>query len=289
MERYTEQETRYLLANYATEQKDVILTHIHKSWHSIQKKAHKLKIKRFNIQNKGKNYGKYSRLLNNEPETFYWIGLLMADGHFDKRGFISISLKDREHVNRFRRYLGLPESNVFVLTISDRLVFDELTSRYGVGSNKTYEPCVLTSFIDNNDAFFSFIIGFIDGDGSIDKKGGIRIKCHSSWLDNITAMMRFLDVNNPGARIDKKGLGLAALNKRDVCREIKKRALDLNLPLLTRKWSRIDEYEISKQQKKQYCLSFFDRGLTPKDVIQLKILSTSFIHKVYRSWLSEKP
>lgn len=52
--------------------------------------------------------GSLSKLLEDTPEKWYWLGFLFADGHLSMRGRLALSLakKDKEHLEKFSEYMG---------------------------------------------------------------------------------------------------------------------------------------------------------------------------------------
>lgn len=281
------EEIDFLLNNYATGLKKDILFNIKRSWNSIQKKAHKLKIRRLNYddENYKNNNSKYLKLLDEIPENYYWIGLLMADGHFDKQKYISISLqyKDINYINSFRTYLGMKESNKNLVSISDKITFKLLSDKFKITNHKTYEPCDLLS-IKDNDLIFSLLIGFIDGDGTIDGKN-IRIVSHKNWYNNFVIFNKILSKgkNKISFNVNNNLISIA-VGKINILKEIKQRAIDLNLPFMKRKWDKINMSLITRNEKKEYCFGLFRKGLFPMDVIKLGIVKRSCAYNSYKNY-----
>lgn len=119
----------------------------------------------------------------NDPECAYWFGWLLSDGYIanqygkTKRVGLSLARKDRDVVENFCKYLGLPESRVRDKTnagfgnkalgasevyLSHHLVSERL-SRTGIEENKTFREKVPECFKFNR----HFWRGFFEGDGCI--------------------------------------------------------------------------------------------------------------------------
>ena len=200
---------------------------------------------------------KLSNLLDNSPESYYWLGFLLADGHFsDKnRVVLSISRKDRDHLKNLRTFLNCDskirdhsfewhgtEYDMSTLSIMDTNSASIIRCKYKIESNKTKQPPDLSSLSEVDK--FCVMIGFVDGDGSIQYQTSrtdckISIKCHSSWLDNL----RFLFGSS---RINSAGYAYHCTADNEIIRAWKRKALDLRLPIMQRKWDKIDTNRVSR-------------------------------------------
>lgn len=133
--------------------------------------------------------------LNNELNFYYFLGLLLSDGHFDldkKR----IRVVQKEHnleilvklSNYYNLKINKESNNVYVIDFVAKEFFDLIVEKYKISNKKTYFPCDLTSL--TGEAMLAFVIGFIDGDGCITKlkksnSFTMSIKLYQSWLDNL--------------------------------------------------------------------------------------------------------
>ena len=140
---------------------------------------------------RAKRLSDLSILLEDTPETFYWMGFLLADGHFEeKRIIVGLSEHDREHLEKFAKYINYtgklsvrkrePHNSVY-LSAMDSEVVVKLREKFDIKSNKTIEPPKTLKWIPD-DLFLCLMAGFIDGDGSINESS-IRIKVHSVWFN----------------------------------------------------------------------------------------------------------
>lgn len=290
--RYTKEEILFLKENYPKLSKKEILKKINRTWFGIQKKMFLLNIKRLVYESNNNN--KFKKLLDNDVKSFYWIGFLIADGHFNKNKFITLNLskKDINHINEFRKFLGINESEKTLVSISDQITFEELRCRFKISSNKTYFPCDLSYFEKYDEFFFSFIIGFIDGDGSINNKGSIRIKCHNSWYDNIEKMIKFLTNNNyKKPKINKEGLVVGHISSIEIVKKIKLKIDELKLPILKRKWDLIPMNKLSKNERslkiKKDCFYLLENKNSINEIIKKTGYSQSQIYKQKKEFLRE--
>ena len=269
----------YLVTNYEKTDKDELIITLDRSWSSIQNKAFLLDLKR-DVAN-----ANVTKLMNDADEAYYWLGFIMADGHFhtNKQLQINLAEKDLNHLKRFAEFveytgeLKKPSINIDYTKINNWLV-----DTFDISNNKTYNPCDLTKL--TGDKMFSLCVGFIDGDGCISTNGNLRIKCHKSWLYNINKMVSFLcngDYNE--GRIDAEGLAIVQINKTEHMKAIKQKATDLKLPMLERKWSRVKETKLSKKERSIKnmieCRELFNKGLSVKEVIEITKLSKTQVYK----------
>ena len=152
----------------------------------------KVDIKQYKIKN----------LLRENLQNYYLLGFLFADGHFseDNRLFLFIQEQDKDFLVELKNLLN-PEINIrkekqsYGFSVKDTFTIQKLKEKYSIHSNKTENPCNISSIKETN--LISFLIGFIDGDGSITlrtdtKSPKITIKCHYSWRDNLNYMIENL-------------------------------------------------------------------------------------------------
>lgn len=120
-------------------------------------------------------------LLDGSLQSMYWIGFLLADGHFHKRGStlrLDLAEFDREIIEQFKAYVK-SQSNICTsnysgtrnptlhLTLVHSDAIPELCTQFGITSQKTYNPPNFDSYILSDNQWIALIIGFIDGDGYI--------------------------------------------------------------------------------------------------------------------------
>jgi len=210
------------------------------------------------------------KLLEETNEAYYWMGFIMADGTINKNHELKVTLaaKDRPHLVRLQNYLsidrifdgsndGYPNCKI---SASNKPVIDEIRKKYGIVSNKTENPPSLDWLTTKGDLFLSFICGFIDGDGSIGRLQNrmdfhLRIKCHGSWLNNVSIMNDFIYTHLKIAhergrpKLNNQGYAELCIGNTQTLKQLKTAILKLGLPLLVRKWDKIDLSYIGKYEK----------------------------------------
>ena len=139
---------------------------------------------------------KLKKLLNEELQSYYILGFLIADGYFSKTKRLKFELqkRDKEIVEQIIEYLEIDKAviyetkNSFGFCIQDVDTITKLQEKYGITNNKSIIPCNLNNIPD--DKFLALLIGYVDGNGCIQKRTDndnfyISIHCHASWFNNL--------------------------------------------------------------------------------------------------------
>jgi len=133
---------------------------------------------------------KYKYLVNHNffseytNENCYWAGFISADGWVMTKGSLlglKLSIKDESHLNYFKKVINSEspikylEGNSFgkirkfcQLNIYSNIIIKDLRNNFNVIDNKTFIN-IHPQKIENIDNKLAFIIGLLDGDGSIYK------------------------------------------------------------------------------------------------------------------------
>ena len=241
--------------------------------------------------------GSIEPLLQDTPDAFYWVGFIFADGSvINNKTRLSVSLaeKDHEHLRKLALFLSTT-TKVYIenggwvdnapfckLRIQDKQRVPRLCEKFGLKSRKTYNPPTLC--INNDNLFVSFLCGFIDGDGCIvinkNRKNciNITIKVHGSWMDALRYMehriyealqlTKYRDVDLTS--MNKKGFAVLRISDNTLIRKMKQRAVDLGIPIMSRKWDRIDTSLVSRyittEQKRCQIKQMLDDGMYPAQI-----------------------
>jgi len=108
-------------------------------------------------------------------EADYWGGYIACDGYISRKGQISLTSKDYEHIVKFKSFVGSKNkilvdgrngSTSFTLSITSKKILDVLLKKYGLHNNKTYTYSV-PILVSNNTAFWR---GCVDADGWFSKQ-----------------------------------------------------------------------------------------------------------------------
>lgn len=207
--------------------------------------------------NRRKRKGSFDFLNSLTENSIYWWGFIMADGCLSERGLIiSLSTKDSDHLDKLRAHLILPKlrfftnfkgyskekgSDMCALHLDNKKWATEWRSKLKISSAKTYTPPDLSLFLTPEN-FIYFMIGFIDGDGSIwlsRKYPNIRVEVHPNWMPQLEVFSKLLlEFYNIESRTRFTLRGYAQLI-------IKKQSMSIffeyvkKVDYLERKWSKI--------------------------------------------------
>lgn len=260
--KWTTEEKNILKKYYKRKSKKGLMDLLpNRSWAAINQYSQKLNIKRSYDTVRTTDVKK---LMLETPEAYYWMGFLIADGHFtEKRIIVGLSIKDVKHLRKFAKFISANCSegrskrygNCYVRA-SNSDVIPLLRKKFNICNNKTYNPCDITKIKDEG-LLLSLIIGFIDGDGSITKQVNradafLRIKCHSSWLFNLQfisdTICKHCDLKPNIAKINNQGYAMITFSNSIILKFLKAKGKELNLPTLKRKWDKINDNYISKME-----------------------------------------
>ena len=207
---------------------------------------------------------KLQNLLDKSLESYYWLGFLLADGHFSKNDRLVVKLQqtDKDHLEKLKTFLGVGKVTIRLSKFNHRIaqysIMDVATirvlkERFEIVSNKTVHPPNLSNLTPEE--LFAVSIGFIDGDGSIQFQTGrtdvqLSVKCHANWRETLEYIFK------TPVRINNAGYAYFCIADNTKLRELKNNAIQLNLPILRRKWDKIDlnresRLEIAKRRLAQ--------------------------------------
>lgn len=243
--------------------------------------------------------GTAKRLLEESYESYYWLGLLAADGHFASNGRLKISLSDYDTIKNFSIFLkmktfksNLPRSinhkAMYSISLMDADNILPLMNKYKIVSNKTYNP-IDFSVIKGLRNRIAFITGFIDGDGCIKnlhnrKDFQLSIKIHKSW-EVVLKQIGIILKNNDKLHYYQDYI---ILNVGDsvLLKKLKRIVLNLDLPIMKRKWDIIDLNFISKQelgkQRQKIILKLKDNNKSITEIMKITNFSYGLIYQVLK-------
>lgn len=196
---------------------------------------------------------KLGNLLGDTDEAFYWAGLLMADGtSTENRISLTLAKRDDEHLRRFGKfveYKGKANSylNSRKIACMDTGKVPLIRERFDFKNNKTENPP--SELPEGSDGQrLAFVIGFIDGDGSITTGKGrrfcnIRVKVHGSWLGVLRQMACLVyglaGCSSGAPKLNALGYAEWVVSDSVVTKFLKKKMMEMKLPAMNRKWDKV--------------------------------------------------
>ena len=296
--KWTIDELDYLKNNYSKESKEILLENLlGRTWDSIKLKANFLNLVFYTGVHPSVN-ADLSKLLIDEPESLYWIGFLAADGSFVKKRLkFALAKKDKLQVEKFAKFICSKmgeQKKAYSVAVRDVFNVPLICEKFDFKPRKTYNPPDFRKMkFLNEDCFLSFFIGYIDGDGCIKKQSKrkdamVSIKVHSSWLGFLKFTIRkvcgIMNLTVPIPKINAKGYAKFDFTNMVGVRFLKKTVLRLKLPVLDRKWSKIDENLISKievaKQNAKMVFELSQKGLKNRQIAKILNLSDSAITSI---------
>lgn len=238
-------------------------------------------------------------LLDETPLAYYWVGFLLADGSIvDGRIKFHLKLEDFDQVKKFAEFIKwtgkYDDRGELGKGISAKHVeaVNKLTEKFGIKRLKTYNPP--DTLLCHDKELLKFLIGgFIDGDGNISKQTGrndcfIRIKLHSSWENILKEFCRIIDYDESHVRINKNDYVELTISDSNVISNLKKKLVSGKVPLLERKWSKIDDNFISRKNKaketKEKVIELLCEGMRNCEISRKLSISPALVTKINKSY-----
>lgn len=310
---WTEAEIELLREKFPITSNKELELFFNRKHHAIEEIARKRGIKRLpeTVIKYRTRKGTLKRLLDEEPETYYWIGMLMADGYIHhglSQVVLSLAEEDKDQLKKFADFLsaevkvykgakGYRDDRLYQyrVSVAEKLYCQPLIKKFDFKPTKTYNPpapSVLKISLADDNKFLCFLVGIIDGDGYI-IPDQIRLENHPSWV----IVHEFLEKRlkqifqseRPFTKIEYSKRGYVSLfirNKR-ILGLIKKVAIENKLPFFERKWNKISENGINKRENEKEILKnildLIKEGKTINQISEiLKINSGSLRSYIHR-------
>lgn len=248
----------------------------------------------------GKHCADLSILLLDTPESFYWVGFLLADGSFcNGRLKLGLSLKDSEHLYKFANYINYSGAinttdKSISLSCKDIEIVQAICEKFDIRERKTYNPPNTILQFDK-DLIYALLAGFIDGDGNIKNQTNrkdfiLQIKNHSSWK-NILEEFNSLISNKNLTRINSSGYAILIISNSEELKELKRKVMNLNIPILSRKWDIIDlnftSKYVSSQELRKKVIEAYNQGMRNSDIAIIYNTSKSNVTKILKQYKND--
>ena len=129
-----------------------------------------------------------NRLITEQtPQSFYWVGFLIADGSFHSGGKFELGLaeKDLNVIEAFCEYIAYSnkimyreDTKSYRISFANSIENPKFMEKYGFKPRKTYNPIDFSVFGDyDKELLLALLVGIIDGDGSIQPNGSSNAFC----------------------------------------------------------------------------------------------------------------
>lgn len=231
--------------------------------------------------------GSLEKLLDESPEAAYWVGFIFADGSISENNRLKVTLKsaDRGHLEKLASFVE-SQSNInyersarySTYAHMDSVSVPRLKSRFDLRPRKTYNPPAHLPYQDK-ELLKCFLIGFIDGDGHIKKQTGrrasaIRTVSHLSWapfLEELALQLQIGRVKERSGSVRSVGTYAEWFSMRHSDNvALKEFATAAKLPILCRKWGRIDtSYVADRYQKAEQLRELIRMGQSDEEIASL--------------------
>ena len=235
-----------------------------------------------------------SPLLDETPEAYYWVGFLLADGHFENgRIKFYLGIKDKDQIKKFANFIKWNGKIGSGISVKHTEIVEELCKKFDIKHNKTYEP-PKTVLNHNKELLKYLVIGFIDGDGNIEKKYKrkgcfIRIKIHASWENILKEFCEIIEYDSTHVKINKQGYAILYISNSATVIKLKKESI--KIPVLKRKWNKIDENFVSRcissKILKEKIIKMLNNNVRNKDISNELKISESYVSNIKNKYVKK--
>lgn len=241
---------------------------------------------------------KIEKLLEDTPEAYYWIGYLLADGHFyTQRLKFTQNGIDKISVENFKKYIEatcdvkydnkIDQASFSIMSID---VVPKIMKKFDIKSDKTYNPPSREIFENMDIDLLAYLfIGFVDGDGHIANLHNrpdynLRIKVHSSWYDTLNVFIERLFGLSGYVKINKQGYADVTIGDSQILKKFKKKYFEnITFEPLHRKWDIIDLNYVGKYEQAKITLEkvkeLYKQNYPVKDICKILDLTESLVYR----------
>ena len=241
---------------------------------------------------------KIEKLLEDTPEAYYWIGYLLADGHFyTQRLKFTQNGVDKISVENFKKYIEatcdvkydnkIDQASFSIMSID---VVPKIMKKFDIKSDKTYNPPSREIFENMDIDLLAYLfIGFVDGDGHIANLHNrpdynLRIKVHSSWYGVLNVFIERLFGLSGYVKINKQGYAEAPTGDSQILKKFKKKYFEnISFEPLHRKWDVIDLNYVGKYEQAKIILEkvkeLYEQNYSVKDICKTLNLTEGLVYK----------
>jgi len=263
MNKYSKEDLEFLVKNYGKITAITIAKYLNRSHAEIRRKANELGL-RSTLNNIG-----VSRYIHNKEyfkklsvNNCYWAGFLAADGSIDSnKNILTVSLKstDKKHLELLKKELGFTGTlKTVITTLKDKkyeatklyicgaqTLIGDLKNNFNITQNKSL--FLNPPNIENSEMAKAFIVGYIDGDGTVcfgktkQKKRYLRLsvlgtKQFLNWINEFLNESYAIGTKNINKHKNIYAYQISSLMARRVLLDLCK----IKVPKLKRKWNKVN-------------------------------------------------
>lgn len=189
------------------------------------------------------------------PQTFYWVGYLIADGSFDKNSKFEFCLaeKDKKVLEEFSKYINYTnklmyreKTKAYRISFANSIDNPKFMEFYGFKQRKTYNPIDFEIYKQFDKSLLTaLLIGIIDGDGHIEQNGSsnayaIKITAHKVWEKFYSELCQYLDIPEHIKSRKNSNTLTIGIYKYNIIISLKDFIIQNNLFHLERKWNKLN-------------------------------------------------
>ena len=193
-------------------------------------------------------------LLEQTPQSFYWLGFILADGSFYNNGKFELGLaeKDKEVIEEFSKFIDYKnkimyrkDTKSYRISFANSISIPKFMEKYDIHYRKTYNPINFENYKQYDKLLlWSLLIGIIDGDGHISNNGSsgafvITITAHKSWEQFYKDIFEWLDIPEHIKEYSSKTTLTIRIYRKDIIQHMCNIIINNNLFYLKRKWQQI--------------------------------------------------
>ncbi len=225
--------------------------------------------RRFKVVSLTKNKKQCEKLLDGSLLSYYWHGFLIGDGNISSVGrfVVTLAIKDKEHLQKYNNWIPgkLQEYTTSIdneksyssggtyikYTCNDKITANLFLKIYDIENKKKTEFPPNLKNLEVSDQFISFFFGMFDADGCVCTRSnkdqqianGLKIEVHKNWFDTLCYIQQkllFFYKIESQVKYTSRGYAKLMITKYEYLKQLKQIAISLQLPILKRKWDKID-------------------------------------------------
>lgn len=261
------------------------------------------------IRHMNNNLHDLSILLEDTHDAFYWIGYLLADGSFNSKHLSFDTAHDLNQLLKFAKFIKY-KNKIYInnkqethyklntIRVMDSINIEKIMLKFDINNRKTYNPPDFDKYdLFDRKLIFSLFVGFVDGDGCLHKCKNkyssivLTINIHKTWENFLKKINEYIFDNKFVIKVNRELVRMTTWN-RSLIKQIKSHINEYKLPVLERKWDKIDLNDYSKKEYMQMIIpklyaEFEISKTTKKEIANKYNLSLQTVCNHYKKFINE--